>query len=174
MTVVSRRSGPQFSKLQYIVDYNVGMKGVDLGDQLEFLPGCAQISQIYKKVFFYLFDLATVNSHVVYKYLGHCIHQVDFKMDLGNSINQYHPEEGLYSSQEQPLILPSPSRLLGRIRHVVRETPGRRYRRCFLCYRARKRKMTRTMGPEHHNLNSHRESEATFVLQKNLQFSFFF
>lgn len=34
MTTVARRWGPYASKPQCVVDYNIGMKGVDLGDQL--------------------------------------------------------------------------------------------------------------------------------------------
>lgn len=32
------------------------------------------------------FQPVTVNTHAVNKYLGHCIHQVDFSLDLGNAI----------------------------------------------------------------------------------------
>nr|XP_027235272.1 uncharacterized protein LOC113826581 [Penaeus vannamei] len=145
LELVERGWGPQVSKPQCIVDHNAGMKGVGLGDQLASpYPPVRRSIKWYKKLFFYLFDLATVNAHIIYKYLDHRRQQVDFRLDLGNAIiEEHHPDVDPYG----PASLPSPPRLQGGTRHAVRETPGRRYRRCLLCYRAGRRKMTRTMCP---------------------------
>lgn len=72
MALVDRRWVPHVSKPQCIADYNAGMKGVDLGDQLaSSYPTVRRSLKWYKTVFFYLFDLAAVNAHAIYKYLGH-------------------------------------------------------------------------------------------------------
>lgn len=143
LALVERGWGPQVSKPQCIVDHNAGMKGVGLGEQLaSSYPPVRRSIKWYKKLFFYLFDLATVNAHAIYRYLGHRRQQVDFRLDLGNAIIEEHlPDVDPYG----PASLPSPPRLQGGTRHAARETPGRRYRRCLLCYRAGRRRMTRTM-----------------------------
>jgi len=146
---VLRRGGSMVSKPECVVAYNDGMKGVDLGDQLaQSYPSVRRSLKWYKKIFFYIYDLATVNSHSVYKYLGNRCEQIDFRLDLAMSIiNSFLPDIEPYSARGRPSTLPSPSRFQGRTAHIVRETPGRKYRRCFLCYRAGRRKMTRTVCP---------------------------
>lgn len=147
MAEIQRQGGLRVKKPLCIIAYNDGMKGVDLGDQLaNSYPSVRRSLKWYRKIFFYLYDLATVNSHAVYKYLGHRTTQVDFRLDLAMTvINHFLPDVEPYSKRGRPATLPSPSRFQGRTLHVVKEIPGKKYRRCFLCYRAGKRKMTRTI-----------------------------
>lgn len=50
-------------------------------------------------VFFYLYDLATVNSHAFHRYLDHWTEQVDFLLDLAMAvINHYFLEIAQYST----------------------------------------------------------------------------
>lgn len=148
MAMVTRSWGPDGNKPQCVVDYNIRMKGVDLGDQFSnSYPSVRGSLKWYKLLllFFYLFDLATVNSRAIYKYLGNRAPQLDFRLRLGNAIiSQYRTDVKPYHTWGRPAILSSASWLQRRKWHIVWETPGW----CFLCYWAGVRKMTRTMWLE--------------------------
>lgn len=131
MTTVARRWGPYASKPQCVVDYNIGMKGVDLGDQLSSsYPSIRRSLKWYN--FIYLFTYLTFPLWTVTPSLN--IWETGLPkspFDCGLVMQSSMSIGQLWS---HTAMLPSASWLLGRTRHVVRETPDRRYRRCFLCY----------------------------------------
>lgn len=70
------RKGEKVIKPQAVIDYNEGMKGVNAGDQLaSSYPAVRRSIKWYKKVFMYLFDMALINSFLIYKQVGGSIGQ---------------------------------------------------------------------------------------------------
>lgn len=70
------RKGEKVIKPQAVIDYNEGMKGVNVGDQLaSSYPAVRRSIKWYKKVFMYLFDMALINSFLIYKQVGGSIGQ---------------------------------------------------------------------------------------------------
>ena len=67
MNVVSRR-GAEVRKPAVIVDYNNGMKGVDVSDQLaSSYPTPRKTVKWYQKLFFNFLDMTVVNAYAVHK-----------------------------------------------------------------------------------------------------------
>ena len=65
------RDGEPIMKPKCVLDYNRGIKGVGVADQLASSHHAVRNSiKWYKKVFLYLLDVNLVNSHLVYKELG--------------------------------------------------------------------------------------------------------
>ena len=72
-----------------VVDYNVGMKGVDLSDQVaQSYPAARKTNKWYINLFYNLLDMAIVNAHAVYKFLGGDMAQLDFRLDLISQLLQ--------------------------------------------------------------------------------------
>ena len=141
MVTVSNRHGQEVVKPQVVVDYNTGMKGVDLSDQLaKSYPSSRKSLKWYKKIFFFLLDMAVVNAHAVYKILGNSITQLDFRKQLIRDL----------LAPARPAPSPSPTEQLGQspllFDHFPTELTGRKYnyRRCVLCAKEKIRKMTKS------------------------------
>ncbi|XP_042145916.1 piggyBac transposable element-derived protein 4-like [Ixodes scapularis] len=73
-----------------VLDYNIGMGGVDKQDQMvACFPLMRKLVKGYQKIFFYVMDIAVFNSYVIYKKLsGDCRTKnfVDFRLDLAEEI----------------------------------------------------------------------------------------
>nr|XP_027211536.1 piggyBac transposable element-derived protein 4-like [Penaeus vannamei] len=142
--MVQTHPGSRRMKPRCVVEYNAGMKGVDLGDQLAASYHSVRSLKWYK--LFFNYDLAVINTFSVYKLLGHArVDQADFRMDLAMDIrNHFVPQKEPFSRRGRPSSLPSPARIAGGTSHPVRKIPSKKYRRCFPCYCAGKRKMARS------------------------------
>ena len=67
MDVISRR-GTELRKPAVIVDYNNGMKGVDVSDQLaSSYPTPRKTVKWYHKLWYNIGDMTIVNAHAVHK-----------------------------------------------------------------------------------------------------------
>ncbi|XP_042892021.1 piggyBac transposable element-derived protein 4-like [Penaeus japonicus] len=129
------RQGQQVMKPQAIIDYNDGMKGVDVGDQLaSSYPAVRRSLKWYKKVLMYLFEMAMINAFALYKEVGgQTTHQLTFREDVVRGLLQeYLPQAPRYSGRGRPAITNSLIRLQGRNPHVIREIEGKKYKRCHL------------------------------------------
>ncbi|XP_042864745.1 piggyBac transposable element-derived protein 4-like [Penaeus japonicus] len=84
------------TKPKVVVDYNVGMKGVDLSDQLAQSYPTVRKSIRWYKVLFYLFDMAVVNAFIVHKALGGRLTQLDFRSELVHGKMKELTREGRY------------------------------------------------------------------------------
>nr|XP_027239369.1 piggyBac transposable element-derived protein 4-like [Penaeus vannamei] len=65
-----------------VKDYNVGMKGGDVGDQMAGYYPMPRQSRVWYKVFFFLFDIAIVNTWAVHHVLGWRESQKAFRLGL--------------------------------------------------------------------------------------------
>ncbi|XP_042887703.1 piggyBac transposable element-derived protein 4-like [Penaeus japonicus] len=89
------RQGQNVIKPRAIIDYNEGMKGVDVGDQLAAsYPAARRSLKWYKKVFFYLFDLAMTNAFALYREVGsQNLQQLAFREEVVRGLlREYLPE----------------------------------------------------------------------------------
>ncbi|XP_042856522.1 piggyBac transposable element-derived protein 4-like [Penaeus japonicus] len=81
------RRGEVRTKPKVVVDYNVGMKGVDLSDQMarsyEIPRKC---HKWYQVLFYHLIDTALVNSYLVHRYLGGRLTHLEFRLQLIESL----------------------------------------------------------------------------------------
>ena len=83
------RHGEVRRKPGCVVDYNNGMKGVDLSDQVAQSYPCARkTNKWYIKIWYNLLDMAIVNAHAIYKYLGGSMTQLDFRLQLISQLLQ--------------------------------------------------------------------------------------
>lgn len=65
------------------VDYNGGMKGVNISDQLEQSYSAARkTNKWYVKLLYGILDMAIINAHNVLKWLGGKMTQLDFHLQL--------------------------------------------------------------------------------------------
>lgn len=128
-------------KPQAVIDYNQGMKEVDVGDQMaSYYPAVEQMVQES----FYLFDLALTNAFLIYELVGgNTSRQLDFREDV-RGLMEYVPDPPKYSGCGSNTAL----RLQGRTPHVLRENMGKKYKRCYVCYTHGKRTMTKA----HHHV----------------------
>ncbi|XP_063587833.1 piggyBac transposable element-derived protein 4-like [Penaeus indicus] len=139
------RHGQLVMKPQAIIDYNDGIKGVDVGDQLAAsYPAARRSIKWYKKVLMYLFELAMVNAFALYKEIGdHTTNQLSFREHVMGLLEEYLPQAPRYSGRGRPAVTNLSLRLQGRNPHVIREIEGKKYKRCHVCYTHGKRKMTK-------------------------------
>ncbi|KAJ8894000.1 hypothetical protein PR048_006608 [Dryococelus australis] len=112
---VHRKMQTKMMKPTAVIDYNMKMRGVDVGDQI--LSKChvmRRYSKAYKKIFFYVVDMMLLNSYVLYKKL----HGKDrtfhvFKQKLSEELlESYFKEDVVKRRSATPGDLPS--RLSGR------------------------------------------------------------
>ncbi|XP_042866646.1 piggyBac transposable element-derived protein 4-like [Penaeus japonicus] len=117
------RHGNKVVKPKAIIDYNEGMKGVDVGDQLAASYPTARSLKWYKKVFMYLFDLTMINAFALYKEVGgEALHQLSFREEVVRGLlREYLPNAPKYSGRGRPTVTNSTFRLRGRNPHVIRE-----------------------------------------------------
>ena len=83
------RRGEERRKPGCVVDYNNGMKGVDLSDQMaQSYPAARKTNKWYIKVWYNLLDMAIVNAHAIHRYLGGTMTQLDFRLLLISQLLQ--------------------------------------------------------------------------------------
>lgn len=131
-------------KPQAVVDYNQGMKGVDVGDQMaSYYPALRSSLKWFKKVFMYLFDLAITNAFL-FKLVGETTtRQLLFREDVVRGLlMEYVPDAPRYSGRGRP-VTNAALRLQGRNLHVLRKNVVKKYKRCHVCYTHGRRKMTK-------------------------------
>ncbi|XP_063603058.1 piggyBac transposable element-derived protein 4-like [Penaeus indicus] len=143
ITLPPNRRGVERSKPEVVACYNNGMKGVDLSDQLaQSYPATKKTIKWYKKVFFYMLDMTTVNALAVHRALGGRFSQYKFRTELVRELLQHGGRPGSFRRnppQNQPEEDPQQA-------HMPVDTPFRRWRRCAFCWRNnRRRKETRVM-----------------------------
>ncbi|XP_069982319.1 piggyBac transposable element-derived protein 4-like [Penaeus vannamei] len=123
------RRGIVRTKPQVVVDYNVGMKGVDLADQLAASYSTTRrTNKWYQNVFYHLLDMAV---------LEFCLELIANFLDQPPA---YRRRGGL---RTPPAATPSPPRRRNAPRqqqrqqvpqgHVLAFNPGRKYRQCRHC-----------------------------------------
>lgn len=114
-------------KQQAVIDYNQGMKEVDVGDQMaSYYPSVVQMVQES----FYLFDLALTNAFLIYELVGgNTSQQLHFLEDVRGLLMEYVPDAPKYSGCGSNTAL----RLQGRTPHVLRKNVGKKYKRCYVC-----------------------------------------
>lgn len=139
-------------KPKVVVDYNMGMGGVDKADQcMAYYPSIRnQQRKYYKKIFRHLLDQAVWNSFVLYKKDGGSMKLVDFRVELFEGlIKRYKTNDYVSKSVGK---IPNILRLTERhFPSYVEATPKnkRNSRRCAVCANTfdengrRKRKETR-------------------------------
>ncbi|KAJ8883265.1 hypothetical protein PR048_015107 [Dryococelus australis] len=67
---VHRKMQTKIMKPTAVIDYNMKMRGVDVGDQiLSKFHVMRRYSKAYKKIFFYVVDMMLLNSYILYKKL---------------------------------------------------------------------------------------------------------
>lgn len=89
VTLPPNRRGVERSKPEVVVDYNNGMKGVDLSDQLaQSYPSTKKTVKWYKKIFFYLLDMTTTNALAIHRALGGKLTQYEFRKELVRGLLQ--------------------------------------------------------------------------------------
>ncbi|XP_042894239.1 piggyBac transposable element-derived protein 4-like [Penaeus japonicus] len=144
------RHGHKEVKPKAIRDYNEGMKGVDVGDQLAAsFPALRRSLRWYKKVFMYLFDLAMIHDFALYRETGgEALQQLSFRRGSSEEPASGIPAERTtylpkYRGIGRPAVTNSTIRLQGRNPHVIREIEGKKYKRCRVCYTHGIRKMTK-------------------------------
>ncbi|XP_042859461.1 uncharacterized protein LOC122245600 [Penaeus japonicus] len=82
------------TKPKEVTDYNIGMKGLDLSDQLVQSYLTVQKSiRWYKKVLFYLLDMAVINAFCVHKAHGGRLMQLDLRLELVHGMMQEYTRE---------------------------------------------------------------------------------
>ena len=145
------REGNAIIKPACVVAYNHGMGGVDRSDQLS--ATCRSVrkhTKWYKKLFFYMVDIAVVNAFLIFKKLRKNKQRItltQFKVNLAGQLLEV-AEISDYSSRGRPRSLPTPDRLRGKDGHFPKYNPtpdGRAffYKRCTVCLKHGKRKETK-------------------------------
>ena len=135
------REGNLITKPACVVAYNKGMGGVDRSDQIS--ATCRSVrkhTKWYKKLFFYIIDIAIVNSFLLFKKLHADMRRntlTEFKVELARQLLQSAniPD---YATRGHLRSLPTPDRLRGKNGHFLQYNPtfdDRRllYKRCFVC-----------------------------------------
>lgn len=80
---VNRHTQEPIVKPQIVLDYNIGMGGVDHSDALATTYEVARKTvKWYRKLFFYLFDMCLTNSWLIYRKLGGKVTHVNFRKQL--------------------------------------------------------------------------------------------
>lgn len=93
-----------------ITEYNKGMNGIDLQDQiLACFPVMRKYMKGYKKIFFYLFDIGLFNSYILRNKINNGKKQcyVDYRINIAESLLENMPkpnyrERGQLSSGDMP------------------------------------------------------------------------
>ncbi|ROT77541.1 PiggyBac transposable element-derived protein 4 [Penaeus vannamei] len=124
------------SKPSVVVDYNNSMKGFEFGDQMASYYQMSRHSKAwYRKIFFYLFDLAIVNAWPSI---------VPRRRIIGDF------REGADSTRHCTATRPPVAvrQALQQRRHAVTEIPDGKRRRCRWCSEQGQRKNTRSFCPD--------------------------
>lgn len=141
------RRGEVRTKPQVILDYNVGMKGLDLSDQLPSSYSTDKKSnKWYQNVFYHLLDMAVVNGYIVHRGLGSILSQLEFHLELiADLLHQPTAYRRRGSLQMPPAAVPSPPRRQNTPcqqqqqyqqvpqAHILVFNPGHKYCHCRHC-----------------------------------------
>jgi len=124
-------------------DYNVGMKGVNIGDQMaSYYPTPRRSKVWYRKIFFNLFDMAIVNAWTLHRALGGRGSLKTFKSVLSRElVGEFR--RGADSSRNHTAARP-----LRQWKHWVSELPDGKRRRCRWCSRQGRRRSTHSYCEE--------------------------
>lgn len=132
----SYKTGELKKKPNVVVDYNIHMGGVDLGDQLIEPYNTARKSiKWYMKVYWHLFDLVLINSLIIYKKIHDSeMDHVTFRRELVKQILEKYGHT-VHGVPTQPL----PSQVMRRSQHVLVKIPATEKcsyptKRCVECY----------------------------------------
>ena len=132
VTLPPNHKGERRVKPLVVVDYNGGMKGVDLSDQMAtYYATPRRARKWYHNLFFHLVDTAVVNALLVHRVLGGRKGQKEFRLDLIEDLLQ-RPDtrtraERLQGRRLEP-VPATPSIPEGHV--LVRQA---KYRRCKMC-----------------------------------------
>ena len=130
--------GEPRSKPLAVTDYNQGMGGVDLSDQMaSHYQTPRKCMKWYHNLFFHLVDTALVNAFLVYRCLDGPKRQLEFRKELINQLllvpmprpTRTPPTQRRRAGAATPPLLPAPAG------HHLMETPNGKYRRCRRCKR---------------------------------------
>ncbi|XP_047479081.1 uncharacterized protein LOC125032114 isoform X4 [Penaeus chinensis] len=144
------RRGEVRRKPLSVVDYNKGMKGVDISDQLaQSYPAARKTNKWYVKLFYNLLDMAIINAHAVHKWLGGKLTQLEFRLQLTAELLQR--PTGLKVRRRRsvtPQRAATPSRSLrspsqprsNNMTHTIEENEGGKYRCCKYCRQTKGKK----------------------------------
>ncbi|KAF2893788.1 hypothetical protein ILUMI_12384 [Ignelater luminosus] len=141
-TVNLQKGGETISKPKLVHEYNESMGGVDRVDQhlADYTLPRKRGKKYYKKIFFHLFDLALLNSFVLYSKTGGTKTALEYRMDIVKLIMEKYNHSEFCSATGRPSVTPTPLRLTGR--HFPKYIPGTEKknnptRQCAICARVR-------------------------------------
>ena len=143
---VRRKSVSEMEKPKCIIDYNTYMGGVDISDQLlEPYDATRKTMAWYKKLALYLFQLALLNGHILYK--QSCtdpkLSLLEFTHDVVSDLLFGDADVDEDEAKSECVL-----RMTGRhFPSVIQPEPGaakaRPTRRCRVCYKKQKRSESR-------------------------------
>lgn len=140
MVTDTPQSKKKCKKPSVVSDYIAVTRGVDLSNQFfQSYQYVRKSIKWYKKVILYLLDIAVVNSYCIHQALGGTLSQFDFQEQLIRELIQQSTatRRGLYQTKKP--------RLQRTTSHHQRVVSDRQCRRCKMCMKNGKRKVTRTM-----------------------------
>ena len=149
-SVTSRATGKTANKPVVIDHYNQSMNGVDLADQYTTYYSFVRKSRKWwKKVCFWLLEVATVNSYILYKSTNTTSTHLQFRRAIIESLARIHLQDGPERVRGRPFsrhhtdnsAVVNPERL-NRKPHFLaqRENSKRDQRQCVVCSTPQKRR----------------------------------
>lgn len=150
LTEVRNNQGRTKLKPNCVIDYNKGMGGIDLNDQmLACFPIMRKYLKGYKKLFFYMSDMALFNTYVINKQLQNPGKQsyVNYRIDIAEAILKYVQLPD-YTKRVKSAETATPLRLQAQYwAHFAKHidgTPKKQHptRMCKVCYKNKKRSET--------------------------------
>lgn len=130
-----RRAGGQDTRVpQMVVDYNKGMGGVDVADQMtDHYASELRTVKCWRKIVFHLFDRTVTNAYICYKNNPHnqerkLTHQKFLVSVIEGLINGYQEPR---VRGRRPSVGPHESRLTER--HFIENIPDDKRRKCAVC-----------------------------------------
>ncbi len=148
MTEQNRKNREPILKPKCVIDYNQGMIGIDRHDQiLASFPVMRKYLKGYRKIFFYMFDMALFNSYILYHKLNDTKQNyTDYRLQVAEIILQENPLE--YPKKINAANADIPSRLHAKCwahfpKHI-NPTPKKQHptRCCRVCTKHKKRSET--------------------------------
>nr|XP_034194807.1 piggyBac transposable element-derived protein 4-like [Osmia lignaria] len=134
-----------------VIEYNKGMGGIDLNDQmLAYFPIMRKCLKGYKKLFFYMSDMALFNAYVMKNQLPNNYGRqsyANYRIDIAEAILKYvqlpdYARRGRFAEIQTPLRLQA--QYWGHFAKHIDKTPKKQHptRMCKVCYRHKKRRET--------------------------------
>ncbi|XP_076652738.1 piggyBac transposable element-derived protein 4 isoform X1 [Halictus rubicundus] len=143
------RLNPTF-KPKSVVDYNMGMIGIDRQDRiLACFPVMRKHMKGYRKIFFYIFDMALFNSYILYKKVNVVKKQnyTEYRLEIAEALLKNVPSQD-YKTRRQLTNGDTPLRLhaqhWGHFPKHIDSTPLKQKpsRACKVCTKNKKRSET--------------------------------